>query len=53
MEFLVRLVQQHESFRKPELEALGQLHNLELKFVTYNETVGSIFHAMYAPRTGN
>lgn len=40
MEFLVRFMQVHESFRKPELEALAELHNLNLEVIEYTESVG-------------
>lgn len=40
-EYLVRLVQMHETFRVPELEALAKLANLTLEVVHYDETVGS------------
>ncbi|KAF2088830.1 RNA methylase family protein [Saccharata proteae CBS 121410] len=38
MEFLVRLVQMHESFRKAELEAIADLLGTKLEFVYYSET---------------
>lgn len=43
MEFLVRFVQMHESFRKPELEALAILANVDMEIVEYSEYVGFIF----------
>lgn len=39
MEYLVRFVQVHESFRKPELEALAVLANVNLEFLSYSEYV--------------
>ncbi|KAF2019101.1 RNA methylase family protein [Aaosphaeria arxii CBS 175.79] len=36
-EYLVRLVQMHESFRKAELEALAELAGAEIEFVRYDE----------------
>ncbi|KAI5295340.1 hypothetical protein KEM52_001691 [Ascosphaera acerosa] len=37
MEYLIRLAQAHETFRKPELEALARLHGIDLHFITYDE----------------
>jgi len=39
MEYLVRLVQVHESFRKPELQALADLLGIDLEIVHYKENV--------------
>ena len=39
MEYLVRLVQLHESFRRPELEALACLADIELDIVDYRPDV--------------
>jgi len=39
MKYLVRLVHVHETFRKPELEALAVLANVELEFVYYSDDV--------------
>jgi tRNA G10 N-methylase Trm11 len=39
-EYLVRLAQVHESFRKAELQALAELAGVEIEFVSYNEDVG-------------
>lgn len=39
MEFIVRLVQVHETFRKPELEALAILANVKLHIVEYHTDV--------------
>ena len=41
MEYLIRLVQNHETFRKPELEALARIANVNLKIISYNQYVGS------------
>jgi tRNA G10 N-methylase Trm11 len=35
-EYLVRLAQSYESFRKPELEALARLENIDLEFLSYS-----------------
>ena len=39
MEYLVRFVQYHGSFRKPELEALASLADIDLKILDYSEYV--------------
>ena len=41
MEYLIRLVQVHESFRRPEIEALAMLANFNVEFVYYAEYVRS------------
>lgn len=38
---LVRLVQAHETFRRPELEALAVLAEIDLEFLFYSEYVRS------------
>ncbi|KAI4164103.1 MAG: hypothetical protein LQ342_002339 [Letrouitia transgressa] len=37
MEYLVRLVQVHETFRRPELEALADLAGVDVEFVEYSK----------------
>ena len=39
MEYLVRFVQMHESFRQPELRALARLHNLNMTIDDYRNAV--------------
>lgn len=39
MEYIIRLVQVHETFRKPELEALAILADVNLEIVQYHELV--------------
>jgi hypothetical protein len=39
MEYLVRLAQMHETFRRPELEALAVLHNVDLEILEYADEV--------------
>lgn len=39
MDFLIRFVQIHESFRKPELEALAVLADVNVEFLFYTESV--------------
>ena len=38
-DYLIRLVQVHETFRKPELEALATLAKVDVGFLFYNEYV--------------
>ena len=40
MDFLIRFVQIHETFRKPEIEALAVLANVPVTSFCYSETVG-------------
>lgn len=40
--YLVRLVQVHESFRKAELQALADVAGAPIEFVRYDEDVGVI-----------
>lgn len=39
MEYLIRLAQMHETFRRPELEALAVLHNVDLEILEYSDQV--------------
>lgn len=39
MEYLIRLIQIHETFRRPELEALAEIANIKLEFVFYSADV--------------
>ena len=39
MDFLIRFVQIHETFRKPEIEALAVLANINVEFLFYTESV--------------
>jgi tRNA G10 N-methylase Trm11 len=39
MDFLIRLVQVHESFREPELKALAQLAQVKLELIEYSMDV--------------
>lgn len=41
IDYLVRFVQAHETFRKPELEALAALAEIDLEFLFYSEYVRS------------
>jgi tRNA (guanine10-N2)-methyltransferase len=40
MEYLIRFIQMHESFRQPETDALSTLFDIDLEWVTYSESVG-------------
>ena len=39
MDFLIRFVQVHESFRRPEIQALAVLANVNVEFLSYSENV--------------
>lgn len=39
MDYLVRFVQLHESFRKAELEALADLYGINIEFLHYDQYV--------------
>lgn len=39
MDYLIRLVQVHESFRRPEIEAIAILANFNVEFLYYAESV--------------
>jgi hypothetical protein len=39
MEYLIRLAQMHETFRRPELESLAELHNVDLEILEYSDEV--------------
>jgi tRNA G10 N-methylase Trm11 len=41
MEYLIRFVQTHETFRRPETEAIAELYGLPLEWVIYDEDVRS------------
>ena len=43
MEYLIRLVQLHETFRRPEIEALATLTGTDVEFVSYNLEVNEFF----------
>lgn len=44
MDFLIRFAQVHESFRKPEIQALATLRGVNVEFLVYTDDVGSIRH---------
>lgn len=39
MEFVVRFVQMHESFRQAETEALAELNGLGIEWISYRDDV--------------
>lgn len=39
MEYLIRFVQIHESFRKAEIEALAVLADVKVEFISYDDNV--------------
>lgn len=39
MDYLIRLVQIHETFRKPEIQALAVLANINVEILVYSEYV--------------
>ena len=39
MEYLIRFVQMHETFRRPEIQALATLANIDVVFLVYSEYV--------------
>jgi tRNA (guanine10-N2)-methyltransferase len=39
MEYLIRFVQQHEPFRKPEIDALAELYKIKLRWISYSDDV--------------
>ena len=40
MEYLIRFAQFHETFRKPEIDALAVLEDIHIEWVSYSEDVG-------------
>ena len=40
MEYLIRFIQTHETFRKPETDALAELARLNIEWLFYSEDVG-------------
>lgn len=39
MKYLIRFAQTHETFRQPELQALANLHNIDLEILHYDQIV--------------
>ena len=40
MEYLIRYVQTHETFRRPEIQSLATLAEINVEFLVYSEYVG-------------
>ena len=41
MEYLIRFAQVHETFRRPELEAIAVLADVDLEILEYTDDVGT------------
>lgn len=52
-EYIIRLVQVHESFRKAELQALADLASAHLELVKYDENVSRNMHAALLASTSS
>ena len=39
IDYFIRFVQVHETFRRPEIEALALLANINIEFLRYSESV--------------
>ncbi len=48
MEYLIRFVQMHETFRRPEVQALATLAGINVEFLVYSEYVRSFIIKMCA-----
>lgn len=48
MQYLIRLAQMHETFRRPELEALAVLHNVDLEILEYSDQVRKTRHFLFS-----
>lgn len=46
MEFLIRFAQVHETFRRPEIQALATLAGINVEFLFYDQYVCSMFSLM-------
>jgi tRNA (guanine10-N2)-methyltransferase len=42
MEYLIRFIQMHEEFRKPEIESIAELLHIQFTWVSYIENVGQV-----------
>lgn len=47
MEYLIRFAQAHETFRRPEIEALAKLAGIDVEFLFYDKYVRSQHTAVY------
>lgn len=50
MEYLIRFIQVHETFRIPEIEALAELEGISLEIVSYSLDVCLLPNIPYQPR---
>lgn len=41
MDFLIRFIQMHESFRRAEIEALAELCGFDIEWIFYSEEVSA------------
>jgi len=41
MDYLIRFVQLHETFRKPETDALAEIAGMKITWLSYSEEVGT------------
>lgn len=41
MEYLIRFIQMHETFRKPETDSLADLNGFKLEWLSYSDDVGT------------
>lgn len=46
MEYLIRFAQSHESFRRPEIEALADLAGIDLEILFYDGSVCSLLFTL-------
>lgn len=40
-DYLIRFIQTHETFRKPEIDALAEIARLEFQWMFYSDSVGT------------
>lgn len=52
MEYLIRFRQMHETFRQPEIEALAEMNNFTIEWLSYTDDVGSIPHRHFSQIDG-
>lgn len=46
MEYLIRFAQAHETFRRPEIQALATLAGINVEFLFYDQYVCSLFASL-------
>lgn len=52
MDYLIRFIQMHETFRRPETEALAELHGIEIEWLFYSDDVSWTLWRMASGRSG-